>query len=128
MPATGAFLLSVLPNTFGVAGYVVAIIVLTPGASAMGAVFAFGVGTSDFGQASPTAIANGMWLTFAAARGQFAGWTNVEAMPVVRVRGPRRNDRLNLLRLAVIRCGVNELRLLRRSSYSNFQKTMFCPT
>ena len=102
----GAFLLSVLPETFGVAGYVAAIFVLTPGyqmfqsanntavmanipkdrhgvvsgwltlsrnvglivgASAMGTVFAIGVGTSDLGQASPLAIASGMRLTFVLA-------------------------------------------------------------
>ncbi len=108
MLATGALLLSVLPNMIGVAGYVLAIIVLTPGyqlfqaanntvtlvdvpddrrglasgllslsrnigliigASAMGAVFAFGVGTDDFTHASPVAIAGGMCLTFMFAAG-----------------------------------------------------------
>jgi MFS family permease len=103
---TGALLLSVLPETLGVAGYVTAIFVLTPGyqlsqcanntavmadvpkdqrgavsgllslsrniglvvgASAMGAVFAIGVGTSDLRQASPLAIASGMRLTFVLA-------------------------------------------------------------
>jgi hypothetical protein len=40
---------------------------LVVGASAMGAVFAIGVGTSDLGQASPLAIASGMRLTFVLA-------------------------------------------------------------
>ncbi|MCJ8143389.1 MFS transporter [Ancylobacter sp. A5.8] len=101
--ATGAFLLAFLPNGIGVAGYVLSIIVLTPGyqlfqaanntaaladisedrrgtisgllglsrnigliagASAMGAVFAFGVGTEEFARASTSAIASGMRLTF----------------------------------------------------------------
>lgn len=101
--AVGAFLLAILPGSFGVAGYVVAICILTPGyqlfqaannttvmadiprdrrgmvsgllglsrniglvvgASAMGAVFAFGVGTSELGGAAPAAIAGGMRLTF----------------------------------------------------------------
>jgi MFS family permease len=108
MLAAGAFLLSVLPNTIGVAGYVLAIIVLTPGyqlfqaanntaaladapkerrgvvsgllslsrniglivgASAMGAIFAFGVGTEHPGHAPPTAIASGMRITFVIAGG-----------------------------------------------------------
>ncbi|MEQ8451969.1 MAG: MFS transporter [Nitratireductor sp.] len=103
MLAGGAFLLSVLPEMFGIAGYVLAMVVLTPGyqlfqaanntavlagtpnnqrgtasgllslsrniglvagASAMGAVFAFGVGTADLASASRTAIASGMRLTF----------------------------------------------------------------
>jgi MFS family permease len=101
--ATGAFLLSAFPNMFGLAGYILAVFVLTPGyqlfqaanntavladtspnrrgtvaglltlsrniglilgASAMGAVFAFGVGTGDFSSASTGAIAHGMQLTF----------------------------------------------------------------
>jgi MFS family permease len=108
MLAAGAFLLAVLPEILGVAGYVLAIIVLTPGyqlfqaanntavmaeiprdrrgtvagllslsrniglilgASAIAALFAFGVGTDDLRQASPTAIANGMRLTFLLAGG-----------------------------------------------------------
>jgi len=108
MLATGGFLLSVLPNMIGVAGYVLAIVVLTPGyqlfqaanntatlanismdlrgtvsgllslsrniglllgASAMGAVFAFGIGTDSFGHASAVAIADGMRLTFMLAGG-----------------------------------------------------------
>ncbi|EKM98222.1 MFS transporter [Acidocella sp. MX-AZ02] len=108
MLAAGAFLLSILPESFGAVGYVLAIIVLTPGyqlfqaanntavmadipkdrrglisallslsrntglilgASAMGAVFAFGVGTGDFKQASPMAVAGGMRLTFHLAGG-----------------------------------------------------------
>lgn len=101
--ATGAVLLAFLPNGIGVAGYVLSIIVLTPGyqlfqaanntaalaniskdrrgtvsgllglsrnigliagASAMGTVFAFGVGTEEFARATPLAIASGMRLTF----------------------------------------------------------------
>ncbi|MVA98569.1 MFS transporter [Nitratireductor sp. CAU 1489] len=103
MLAGGAFLLSVLPEMFGVTGYILAMVVLTPGyqlfqaanntavlsgtpnnrrgtasglpslsrniglvagASAMGAVFAFGVGTADLASASRSAIASGMRLTF----------------------------------------------------------------
>ena len=103
MLAVGAFLLSVLPELFGVVGYILAIAVLTPGyqlfqaannttvmadlpkdrrgvvsgllslsrniglilgASAMGAIFACGVGSSDFGHASLEAITGGMRLTF----------------------------------------------------------------
>ncbi len=106
--AAGAFLLAVLPNMIGVAGYVLSIIVLTPGyqlfqaanntaalaevpkdrrgtvsgllalsrntgliagASFMGAVFAYGVGTEDFSYATPVAIATGMQLTFLLAGG-----------------------------------------------------------
>jgi len=101
--ATGSFLLALLPNGIGVAGYVLSIMVLTPGyqlfqaanntaalaevakdrrgtvsgllslsrniglitgASAMGAVFAFSVGTEEFARAAPWAIASGMRLTF----------------------------------------------------------------
>ncbi|MDQ0510733.1 MFS family permease [Angulomicrobium amanitiforme] len=101
--ATGALLLAFLPNGIGVVGYVLSIIVLTPGyqlfqaanntaaladvardqrgtvsgllglsrniglivgASAMGAVFAFGVGMEEFVRATPSAIASGMRLTF----------------------------------------------------------------
>lgn len=101
--ATGALLLSFLPDGIGVAGYVLAIVVLTPGyqlfqaanntaalanisrdrqgtasgllglsrnigliagASAMGAVFAFGVGTEELTRATPLAIASGMRFTF----------------------------------------------------------------
>ncbi|MGA0565434.1 MFS transporter [Ancylobacter sp. VNQ12] len=101
--ATGAFLLALLPNLIGIAGYVLSIIVLTPGyqlfqaanntaaladvakdrrgtvsgllglsrnigliagASAMGAAFAFGVGTEELARATPMAIASGMRLTF----------------------------------------------------------------
>lgn len=101
--AVGAFLLAFLPNMIGVFGYVVSIIVLTPGyqlfqsanntaalanvsadrrgtvsgllglsrnigliggASVMGAVFAFGVGTEKLVHAGPAAIASGMQLTF----------------------------------------------------------------
>lgn len=106
--AAGAFLLAVLPNMIGVAGYVLSIVVLTPGyqlfqaanntaalaevpkdrrgtvsgllalsrntgliagASVMGAVFAYGVGTGDFSYAKPAAIAMGMQLTFLLAGG-----------------------------------------------------------
>jgi MFS family permease len=108
MLATGAFLISLLPSVIGVAGYVLGIVVLTPGyqlfqaanntsiladvakerrgtvagllslsrniglilgASVMGAVFALGVGTSDLEQASVSAIASGMQLTFILAGG-----------------------------------------------------------
>jgi MFS family permease len=101
--ASGAFLLALLPNMIGVTGYVLSIVVLTPGyqlfqaanntaaladvptdqrgtasgllnlsrnigliagASFMGAVFAFGVGTGDFAHATTVAIAAGMRLTF----------------------------------------------------------------
>ena len=104
--AAGAVLLALLPNLFGVAGYLLAMIVLTPGyqlfqsanntatlagvsqarsgtvsgllglsrnigliagASAMGAVFAFGVGTEGLAHATPMAIGNGMRLTFLVA-------------------------------------------------------------
>lgn len=105
---TGAFLLALLPNEIGVVGYVLSIIVLTPGyqlfqaanntaalavvakkqrgtvsgllslsrnigliagASAMGAVFAFGAGTEEFARATAPAIASGMRLTFLLAGG-----------------------------------------------------------
>ncbi len=101
--AVGAFLLAFLPNMIGVVGYVISIIVLTPGyqlfqsanntaalanvsadrrgtvsgllglsrnigliggASVMGAVFAFGVGTGKLVHAGSAAIASGMQLTF----------------------------------------------------------------
>lgn len=101
--AAGAFLLSFLPNMIGVVGYVLSIVLLTPGyqlfqaanntavladvaidqrgtvsgiltlsrnmgliagASVMGAVFAFGVGTGDIAHAAPSAIERGMMLTF----------------------------------------------------------------
>jgi len=106
--AAGAVLLAILPNRVGVTGYVLSIVVLTPGyqlfqaanntaaltdiskdrrgvvsgllslsrnigliagASFMGAVFAFGVGTDDFIHAAPAAIAAGMQLTFLLASG-----------------------------------------------------------
>lgn len=102
----GTILLAILPALFGVGGYIIAIIVLTPGyqlfqsanntavlahiprqargtvsgllslsrnaglilgASAMGAIFASGVGTSELAQAMPSAIASGMQLTFGIA-------------------------------------------------------------
>ncbi|WP_410735386.1 MULTISPECIES: MFS transporter [Citrobacter freundii complex] len=106
--AVGAFLLALLPNMIGIAGYVLSIIVLTPGyqlfqsanntaaladvpknqrgtvsgllslsrniglitgASAMGAVFSFGVGTEVFAYATASAIYVGMRLTFMLAGG-----------------------------------------------------------
>ncbi|NSY61846.1 MFS transporter [Agrobacterium tumefaciens] len=106
--AAGSFLLALLPNRIGVTGYVISIIVLTPGyqlfqaanntaalaevskdrrgtvsglislsrnigliagASAMGAVFAFGVGMEEFARATASAIASGMRLTFLLAGG-----------------------------------------------------------
>jgi MFS family permease len=111
MLGAGAFALAFLPPALGIAGYVLAIVLLTPGyqlfqaannaavmravaparrgvmagllglsrnlglilgASAMGAVFAFGAGTGDFAQASPEAMANGLRLTFIVA-GVMAG-------------------------------------------------------
>ncbi|KKC35655.1 MFS transporter [Devosia epidermidihirudinis] len=102
----GTILLATLPALFGVSGYIMAIVVLTPGyqlfqsanntavladipkqsrgtvsgllslsrnaglilgASAMGAIFASGVGTSELAQAMPSAIASGMQLTFGVA-------------------------------------------------------------
>lgn len=124
MLAAGAILMSVLPEQSGVAGYVLAIIVLTPGyqlfqaanntavladvpkdrrgsvsgllslsrnlglilgASAMSAVFALGVGTSDFNRASSMAIAGGMQLTF-----MLAGSLMVAALGISFVLGGRR--------------------------------------
>lgn len=106
--ALGALLLAFLPNRIGVVGYLLPILILTPGyqlfqaanntavladvlparrgtvsgvlnlsrnigliagASAMGMVFAFGVGTGDLAHSSPAAIANGMQLTFLVASG-----------------------------------------------------------
>ena len=114
--ASGAFMLALLPDMFGVYGYVVSIVVLTPGyqlfqsanntdtladvakdsrgtaagllslarnvglmagASIMGAVFAFGVGTPDLAQASPTEIAAGMRLAFL-----FAGGATIAALAI----------------------------------------------
>ena len=104
----GAVSLAFLPQLIGVAGYIVAIAILTPGyqlfqsanntavmadvpgdrrgvvsgllglsrnlglvlgASAMGAVFAFGTGTSAMDEAAPAAIADGMRLTFLLSAG-----------------------------------------------------------
>ncbi|MCC3735882.1 MFS transporter [Rouxiella badensis] len=104
----GTFLLAFLPNLIGITGYVLSIIVLTPGyqlfqaanntavlanvpkdrrgrlsgllslsrniglitgASAMGAVFSFGVGTGELTHATASAIAAGMRLTFLLATG-----------------------------------------------------------
>jgi len=106
MLALGSLLMSVLPMAIGLAGYVVAVLVLTPGyqmfqagnntaaladvpanrrglisgllnlsrntglilgASAMGAVFAMGVGAEDFANASADALSHGMRLTFVVA-------------------------------------------------------------
>ncbi|MFT3811071.1 MAG: MFS transporter [Micropepsaceae bacterium] len=100
---TGALLLAFAPNMMGVIGYLLSVIVLTPGyqlfqaanntaalanvpaarrgtvsgalnlsrnigliagASLMGAVFAFGVGTGEFANAPSSGIADGMRLTF----------------------------------------------------------------
>lgn len=102
----GSVALAAIPTTFGIAGYVAAIVVLTPGyqlfqaanntavmvdvaadqrgvvsgmlnlsrnlglitgASAMGAVFAFGVGAVDLAAAPADAVALGMRITFGAA-------------------------------------------------------------
>lgn len=102
----GALMLAIVPGVIGVSGYVLSIVVLTPGyqlfqaanntaalsdvakdrrgtvsgllglsrnigliagASAMGLVFALGVGTTDVTQASTLAIASGMRLTFLTA-------------------------------------------------------------
>ncbi|SMB35261.1 Major facilitator superfamily MFS_1 [Serratia proteamaculans] len=121
--AVGAFLLAFLPNMIGISGYVLSIIVLTPGyqlfqaanntaaladvpkdrqgtvsgllslsrniglitgASAMGVVFSFGVGTGDFAHATPSAIAAGMRLTFL-----LAGGIMISAIAVTIARAPR---------------------------------------
>lgn len=121
MLAAGAAMIALLPDWIGVAGYGLAIVVLTPGyqlfqaanntaaladvakdrrgvasgllslsrnigliagASAMGAVFAYGVGTGDFAHASPQAIAGGMRLTFILA----AGMMGVALAIVLRAR------------------------------------------
>ncbi|GAB3785360.1 MFS transporter [Dyella agri] len=104
----GTLLLAIIPNMIGVIGYVLSIIVLTPGyqlfqaanntaalanvpidrrgtvsgllglsrniglitgASVMGAVFAFGIGTKAFSNANAVAIAAGMRMTFLLAAG-----------------------------------------------------------
>lgn len=117
--AAGAVLLAILPNRVGVIGYVLSIIVLTPGyqlfqaanntaaltdiakdrrgivsgllslsrnigliagASGMGAVFAFGVGTDDFIHAAPAAVAAGMQLTFLLASGMMIVAIGVASM------------------------------------------------
>jgi EmrB/QacA subfamily drug resistance transporter len=106
MMAIGSVALALLAAMFDVAGYVAAIVLLTPGyqlfqaanntavmrdvgpdqrgttsgmlnlsrnlglitgASAMGAVFAFAAGSSDFATAAPDAVAFGMQITFAVA-------------------------------------------------------------
>ena len=108
----GAFLFAFLPNMMGIGGYVLAVIVLTPGyqlfqaanntgtlmsipkerqgtvsgllnlsrnigmiigASGLGAIFASGVGTAELAQASSSAIASGMQLTFLVAGGMMVG-------------------------------------------------------
>lgn len=104
----GAALFAFLPATLGVAGYLLAVIVLTPGyqlfqaanntaaladvpgdrrgtvsgllslsrnvgliagASVMGGLFAYGVGTEDFAHAPPSAFDAGLRLTFLVAAG-----------------------------------------------------------
>ena len=106
--ATGALLMAFLPGLMGVAGFLVAVLALTPGyqlfqaanntavfadvpkdrrgtvsgllslsrnigliagASAMGAVFAFGAGTDDFARAPASAIEAGLRMTFMLAAG-----------------------------------------------------------
>ncbi|MBL8581443.1 MAG: MFS transporter, partial [Rhizobiaceae bacterium] len=103
MLACGSLLLSLLPAAIGLAGYILAIVVLTPGyqmfqagnntaaladvppdrrglasgllnlsrnlglivgASAMGAIFATGVGSEDFANASVSSLSQGLRLTF----------------------------------------------------------------
>lgn len=117
--AAGAVLLAILPNRVGVIGYVLSIIVLTPGyqlfqaanntaaltdiakdrrgivsgllslsrnigliagASCMGAVFVFGVGTDDLIHAAPAAVAAGMQLTFLLASGMMIVAIGVASM------------------------------------------------
>jgi EmrB/QacA subfamily drug resistance transporter len=102
----GAFALSILPNLYGVVGYIIALAILTPGyqlfqaanntsvmvgakkdqrgvisgvlnlsrnlglitgASVMGALFAYAVGTSNFNLAQAQDISRGMNITFIAA-------------------------------------------------------------
>ncbi len=102
----GAFALAILPDTFGIVGYLIAIAILTPGhqlfqaanntavmtnvkdsqrgviagllglsrnlglvvgASGLGAVFAFGMGTTAVNNATPLAVSNGMQLAFVSA-------------------------------------------------------------
>jgi len=104
--AAGCVALSLLPALFGIDGYAVAIVVLTPGyqlfqagnntavmadvdsadrgvvsgmlslsrnlglvtgTAAMGALFAFAVGTGEIAGAAPHAVAGGMGFTFAVA-------------------------------------------------------------
>lgn len=123
MLTSGVFLLALLPEHTGVTGYVIAILVLTPGyqlfqaanntvvlagtakdrrgtasglltlsrnlglvagASVMGALFAFGVGTNDFARAEPAAIAGGMRLAFLVGGGM-----TMFAMVVALWREPR---------------------------------------
>jgi MFS family permease len=118
--ATGALLLSVLPGALGVGGYVLSIVVLTPGyqlfqaanntaalakiakdqrglasglltfarnigliagTSMMGAVFALGVGTSDFRHASPAAIDRGLCLTSMIAAGMMVAALAIASGP-----------------------------------------------
>lgn len=121
----GAFALSVLPEVFGVGGYIAAIAILTPGyqmfqsanntnvmagvqtdqrgsvsglltlarnlglilgATAMGAVFSFGIGTAEIIDASADSITDGMQLTFVVA-----GALLVAALWIVR-RKPNNPD------------------------------------
>lgn len=124
----GAFLLALLPNLMGVAGYLLSIIVLTPGyqlfqaanntasladapkdrrgavsgvlnlsrnvgliagASVMGAVFAFGVGTATFADATASDIAAGMQLTFLLAGAMMLVATGIAGSSRRLVRRPR---------------------------------------
>lgn len=123
--AGGAFGLATLPEWLGVSGYILALVVLTPGyqlfqaanntaimadisndrrgmisgllslsrnlgfiagTSGMGAVFAFGVGTGDFADAPPPAIAAGMQMTFI-----FAAAMMLAALLLVLIQ-PRRDQ------------------------------------
>jgi predicted MFS family arabinose efflux permease len=125
--AIGALLMAVLPQMMGVGGYVLAIVILTPGyqlfqaanntavlagvpndrrgsvsgllnlsrntglilgASAMSAIFAYGVGTEDLVHAVPPAIAAGMRLAFLMAGGMMV------AAIVIAFRNPASTDRL----------------------------------
>jgi MFS family permease len=125
--AIGALLMAVLPQMRGVGGYVLAIVILTPGyqlfqaanntavladvpndrrgsvsgllnlsrntglilgASAMSAIFAYGVGTEDLAHAVPPAIAAGMRLAFLMAGGMMV------AAIVLAFRNPASTGRL----------------------------------
>ncbi|MFZ6689878.1 MFS transporter [Undibacterium sp. SXout11W] len=119
--AVGAYLFAFLPNMIGIAGYVLSIVVLTPGyqlfqvanntaalvdvpedsrgtvsgllslsrnlgliigASAMGAVFSFGVGAEVLAHATALAIASGMHLTFLLASGMMVAAILIASLPV----------------------------------------------